>query len=116
MDMAHHEGMDLPTGVNTSYLNSIGLDKEIETDISAEIEEKISAIIRWNAMVMVVKANQLPYELGGHIASFASSATLYEVAFNHFYRGPDADQGADLIFFQSHLYLLLGGIITSALR
>jgi pyruvate dehydrogenase E1 component len=103
MDMAHHEGMDLPTGVNTAYLNSIGLDKEIETDISPEIEEKISAIIRWNAMVMVVKANQLPYDLGGHIASFASSATLYEVAFNHFYRGPDADQGADLVFFQGHI-------------
>jgi len=103
MDMAHHEGMDLPSGVNTSYLNSIGLDKEIETPINAEIEEKISAIIRWNAMVMVVKANQLPYELGGHIASFASSATLYEVAFNHFYRGPDANQGADLIFFQGHI-------------
>ncbi|MBT6922741.1 MAG: pyruvate dehydrogenase (acetyl-transferring), homodimeric type [Candidatus Ruthia sp.] len=103
MDMAHHEGMDLPSGVNTSYLNSIGLDKEIETPINADIEEKISAIIRWNAMVMVVKANQLPYELGGHIASFASSATLYEVAFNHFYRGPDADQGADLIFFQGHI-------------
>ncbi len=103
MDMAHHEGMDLPTGVNTAYLNSIGLDKEIETDISPEIEEKISAIIRWNAMVMVVKANQLPYDLGGHIASFASSATLYEVGFNHFYRGPDADQGADLVFFQGHI-------------
>jgi len=103
MDMAHHEGMDLPSGVNTAYLNSIGLDKEVETDISAEIEEKISAIVRWNAMVMVVKANQLPYELGGHIASFASSATLYEVAFNHFYRGPDADQGADLVFFQGHI-------------
>ena len=103
MDMAHHEGMDLPTGVNTAYLNSIPKDKEVNTDINAEIEERISAIVRWNAMVMVVKANQLPYDLGGHIASFASSATLYEVAFNHFYRGPDADQGADLIFFQGHI-------------
>ncbi|BBB22531.1 pyruvate dehydrogenase E1 component [Abyssogena phaseoliformis symbiont OG214] len=103
MDMAHHEGMDLPTGVNTSYLNSIAKEKEVATDINADIEERISAIIRWNAMVMVVKANQLPYDLGGHIASFASSATLYEVGFNHFYRGPDADQGADLIFFQGHI-------------
>ena len=103
MDMAHHEGMDLPTGVNTAYLNSIHKDKEIATDINEDIEARISAIIRWNAMVMVVKANQLPYELGGHIASFASSATLYEVGFNHFYRGPDADQGADLIFFQGHI-------------
>ena len=103
MDMAHHAGMNLPSGVNTSYLNSIAKDKEIATDISADIEERISAIVRWNAMVMVVKANQLPYDLGGHIASFASSATLYEVGFNHFYRGPDADQGADLIFFQGHI-------------
>lgn len=103
MDMAHHEGMTLPTGVHTSYLNSIAKEKEVATDINADIEERISAIIRWNAMVMVVKANQLPYDLGGHIASFASSATLYEVGFNHFYRGPDADQGADLIFFQGHI-------------
>ncbi len=103
MDMAHHEGMDLPTGVNTSYINSIAKEKEVATNINADIEERISAIIRWNAMVMVVKANQLPYDLGGHIASFASSATLYEVGFNHFYRGPDTDQGADLIFFQGHI-------------
>ncbi|ALE51857.1 pyruvate dehydrogenase [Candidatus Thioglobus autotrophicus] len=102
-DMAHHEGMELPTGVNTAYLNSIAKDKEIATDIEVDIEARISAMVRWNAMVMVVKANQLPYELGGHIASFASSATLYEVGFNHFYRGPDADQGADLIFFQGHI-------------
>ena len=102
-DMAHHEGMELPTGVNTAYLNSIAKDKEIATNIEVDIEARISAMVRWNAMVMVVKANQLPYELGGHIASFASSATLYEVGFNHFYRGPDADQGADLIFFQGHI-------------
>ncbi len=103
MDMAHKEGMDLPTGVNTAYLNSIAKEKEVLTEINIDIEEKISAIVRWNAMVMVVKANQLPYDLGGHIASFASSATLYEVGFNHFYRGPDAEQGADLIFFQGHI-------------
>jgi pyruvate dehydrogenase E1 component len=102
-DMAHHDGMELPTGVNTAYLNSIAKDKEITTDIKVDVEARISAMVRWNAMVMVVKANQLPYELGGHIASFASSATLYEVGFNHFYRGPDAEQGADLIFFQGHI-------------
>ncbi|MDC0407847.1 MAG: pyruvate dehydrogenase (acetyl-transferring), homodimeric type [Gammaproteobacteria bacterium] len=102
-DMAHHDGMELPTGVNTAYLNSIAKDKEIATDIKVDVEARISAMVRWNAMVMVVKANQLPYELGGHIASFASSATLYEVGFNHFYRGPDAEQGADLIFFQGHI-------------
>ena len=103
MDMAHNEGMDLPEGVNTAYLNSIPVEKEIETTINQEIEHRIKSIIRWNAMVMVVKANQISSELGGHIASFASSATLYEVGFNHFYRGHDADQGADLIFFQGHI-------------
>ncbi|MBT3744827.1 MAG: pyruvate dehydrogenase (acetyl-transferring), homodimeric type, partial [Candidatus Thioglobus sp.] len=59
-DMAHHEGMELPTGVNTAYLNSITKDREIATDIEVDIEARISAMVRWNAMVMVVKANQLP--------------------------------------------------------
>lgn len=103
MDMAHSEGMDLPEGVNTAYLNSIPVEKETELVVKHEIEHRIKSIIRWNAMIMVVKANQVSSELGGHIASFASSATLYEVGFNHFYRGNDADQGADLIFFQGHI-------------
>ncbi|VVM23084.1 Pyruvate dehydrogenase E1 component (EC [uncultured Gammaproteobacteria bacterium] len=109
MDMAHKEGMDLPTGVNTSYLNSIAKEKEVATDINADIEERISSYCPLECNGNGVKANQLPYDLGGHIASFASSATLYEVGFNHFYRGPDAEQGADLIFFQGHIstgYLL----------
>ena len=103
MEMAHDEGMDLPEGVNTAYLNSIPVEKETELVVQHEIEHKIKSIIRWNAMIMVVKANQFSSELGGHIASFASSATLYEVGFNHFYRGPNAEQGADLIFFQGHI-------------
>ncbi len=102
-DRAQKAGMELPSGVNTAYLNSIAEDKEVLVPLNTEIERKLKTIIRWNAMVMVVKANKLPYDLGGHIASFASSATLYEVAFNHFYRGPDADQGADLVFFQGHI-------------
>ena len=103
MDMAHEDGMDLPDGVNTAYLNSIPVEKESELVVKHEIEHRIKSIIRWNAMIMVVKANQVSSELGGHIASFASSATLYEVGFNHFYRGNDLDQGADLIFFQGHI-------------
>lgn len=102
-DMAHKEGMELPSGVNTAYLNSISLEQEVPITLNTEVERKLKTIIRWNAMVMVVKANQLPYDLGGHIASYASSATLYEVAFNHFYRGPNAEQGADLVFFQGHI-------------
>ena len=103
MDMAHEDGMDLPQGVNTAYLNSIPVEKESELVVMHKIEHRIKSIIRWNAMIMVVKANQVSSELGGHIASFASSATLYEVGFNHFYRGNDLDQGADLIFFQGHI-------------
>jgi pyruvate dehydrogenase E1 component len=103
MDMAHEDGMDLPQGVNTAYLNSIPVEKESELIVKHDVEHRIKSIIRWNAMIMVVKANQVSSELGGHIASFASSATLYEVGFNHFYRGNDLDQGADLIFFQGHI-------------
>lgn len=103
LDMADKSGLDLPSGVTTAYLNSITTDKEVAGELSPEIEDKISAIIRWNAMVMVVKANKKTSELGGHIASFASSATLYDVGFNHFYRGNQADQGGDLIFFQGHV-------------
>ena len=103
IDMAHEDGMDLPDGVNTAYLNTIHVEKESELVVKHEIEHRIKSIIRWNAMIMVVKANQISSELGGHIASFASSATLYEVGFNHFYRGDKLDQGADLIFFQGHI-------------
>ena len=103
MDMAHEDGMSLPQGVNTAYLNSIPVEKETELVVKHDIEHRIKSIIRWNAMIMVVKANQVSSELGGHIASFASSATLYEVGFNHFYRGGNLDQGADLIFFQGHI-------------
>jgi pyruvate dehydrogenase E1 component len=102
IDMAHEDGMDLPDGVNTAYLNTIHVEKESELVVKHEIEHRIKSIIRWNAMIMVVKANQISSELGGHIASFASSATLYEVGFNHFYRGDQLDLGADRIFFQGH--------------
>ena len=74
MDMAHSEGMDLPEGVNTAYLNSISVEKETELVVKHEIEHRIKSIIRWNAMIMVVRANQVSSELGGHIASFASTS------------------------------------------
>lgn len=102
MDTADKSGMSLPSGVNTAYVNSITTENEVAKIGDDELESRILAIIRWNAMVMVVKANKKSSELGGHIASFASSAQLYDVGFNHFYRGHDADQGADLIFYQGH--------------
>ncbi len=104
MNIAHAIGVELPSGITTAYLNSIDSSKEVDiSEMDLDIEHEISNIIRWNAMVMVVKANNKSSELGGHIASFASSATLYDVGFNHFYRGNNAAQGGDLIFFQGHV-------------
>ena len=68
----------------------------------ATLERRIRSLVRWNALAMVVNANRKSSELGGHIASFASAATLYDVGFNHFFRGPDAENGGDLVYFQGH--------------
>ncbi|MHC4419891.1 MAG: pyruvate dehydrogenase (acetyl-transferring), homodimeric type, partial [Planctomycetota bacterium] len=68
----------------------------------AQIERRIKSIIRWNAMAMVVRANRLQEGIGGHISTYASAATLYEVGFNHFLRGPDHESGGDLVYFQGH--------------
>ncbi|MEI6078224.1 MAG: pyruvate dehydrogenase (acetyl-transferring), homodimeric type [Verrucomicrobiota bacterium] len=91
-----------PTGgLTTAYLNTIPPEQEPEYPGDREIERRIKSIMRWNAMAMVVKANSTT-NVGGHIASFASSATLYEVAFNHFFRGATGDFPGDQIYFQGH--------------
>lgn len=87
----------------TPYINSINIDDEPEYPGDLEIESTIKDIIRWNAMSMVVKANRLHDGLGGHISSFASSATLYEVGFNHIFRGNNNKHEADQVFFQGHI-------------
>lgn len=86
----------------SAYQNTIPLEWQGAYPGDLEIEERITAIIRWNALAMVVKANQAYGELGGHIASFASAAEIFEVGFNHFFRGPNAPQGGDLVYFQPH--------------
>ncbi len=95
-------GIKVPSAVNTPYINTIPADQEPEYPGDRQIERNIKSYIRWNAMAMVVKANRLHSGLGGHISTFASSATLYEVAFNHFLRGGDGDRPADLVYFQGH--------------
>jgi pyruvate dehydrogenase E1 component len=102
IDHARRSGAYLPYSPNTAYLNTIpsGLQPAYPGDRA--IERRIEAYIRWNAMAMVVHANRISSEYGGHIASYASSATLYEVGFNHFWRAPSAESGGDLIFFQGH--------------
>ena len=102
IDFARRSGAYLPFTPNTAYLNTIptGLQPEYPGDRS--IEKRIEAYIRWNAMAMVVQANRVSSEYGGHISSYASSATLYEVGFNHFWRAPSTAHGGDLIFMQGH--------------
>ena len=103
--LIHHARMagdDMPISATTPYLNTIPLDKEERSTGNHELEHRIRALMRWNAMAIVMNANKTSSELGGHIASFASAATLYDVAFNHFFHGKTADHGGDLVYFQGH--------------
>ncbi|KAA3630371.1 MAG: pyruvate dehydrogenase (acetyl-transferring), homodimeric type, partial [Proteobacteria bacterium] len=102
LDKAVAAGMQPPDCARTAYLNSIppSLEPPYPGDIA--LEQKLYQAIRWNAVAMVVAANRRAGEPGGHIASFQSSAVLYETGFNHFWRGPDAVGGGDMVFFQGH--------------
>ncbi|MDH5378500.1 MAG: pyruvate dehydrogenase (acetyl-transferring), homodimeric type, partial [Gammaproteobacteria bacterium] len=102
IDKARRSGANLPYSANTAYVNTIPPHLEAAIPGDQAVEDRIRAYIRWNAMAMVVKANKISSELGGHIATFASAATLYDVGFNHFWRAPTPEHGGDLIFFQGH--------------
>ena len=99
IDKLRRSGANLPHKATTAYVNTIPthLQARLPGDIS--LERRIRALIRWNAAAMVVKANRKSSELGGHIASFASAATLYDIGFNHFWRASSPQHGGDLIFF-----------------
>ena len=98
---AEEFGVTLPYAANTPYINTISADQEPPFPGSREIERRIKSLVRWNALAMVVRANRLASGIGGHISTYASSATLYEVGFNHFFRGRD-HQDPDFIYFQGH--------------
>ena len=102
IDNARRNGANLPFTNNTAYLNTIPTHLEQRTPGDSELEHRIRSFIRWNAMAMVVRANKESSELGGHIASFASAATLYDVGFNHFFHAQTPDHGGDLVFMQGH--------------
>ena len=102
IDFARRSGAYLPYSPNTAYLNTIAKRRQPEYPGDRSLERRLEAYMRWNAMAMVVQANRKSTEFGGHISSFASSATLYEVGFNHFWRAPSADHGGDLVFMQGH--------------
>ena len=102
IDFARRSGAYLPYSPNTAYLNTISTARQPEYPGDRSLERRIEAYIRWNAMAMVVQANRKNSEYGGHISSYASSATLYEVGFNHFWHGADEKHGGDMVFMQGH--------------
>lgn len=102
IDKARRSGAYLPYTANTAYLNTIPVQQQERFPGDRAMERRIRSIVRWNAMAMVVQANRLSTELGGHIASFASVATLFDVGYNHFFRAHSKDHGGDLLFIQGH--------------
>jgi pyruvate dehydrogenase E1 component len=105
LDEARAQRVPLPPVFNTPYCNTIGLADQPQYPGNLDIENRISAAVRWNALAMVVRANRANPELGGHLATYASIADLFEVGFNHFFRGAEGGQegrGGDLVFFQPH--------------
>ena len=107
LDHARKRRVQLPPVLNTPYRNSVGLADQPQFPGNLEVEQRLSAIVRWNALAMVVRANRAHPELGGHIASYASAADLFEVGFNHCFRaGPAGEKigaaGGDLVYFQPH--------------
>jgi pyruvate dehydrogenase E1 component len=102
VELTRRAGGQLPFNPTTQYINTIPAHLEAKSDGDANLEWRIRSIIRWNAMAMVVRANRKPGDLGGHIASFASGATLYDVGFNHFWRAPSENHPGDILYIQGH--------------
>ncbi len=102
IDKSRRSGAYIPYSPNTAYVNTIPPQAEARSPGDHALEWRIRSLIRWNAIAMVVQANRAHDGVGGHIASFASAATLYDVGFNHFWRGPDHPSGPDLLYIQGH--------------
>ena len=102
IEHSRRSGVNLPYKGSTDYINTISTDRQPSAPGDYDIERRIRAYVRWNAVAMVMRANQGDSNLGGHIASFASAATLYDVGFQHFWRGSSKEREGDLIYFQGH--------------
>src|SRR5210317_1708287 len=102
IDKRRRSGAYLPFSATTAYLNTIPESQQRPIPGDQAIEHSLRSVIRWNAAAMVVHANRKSSDLGGHIASFASAATLYDVGFMHFFRAPNEDNNGDLVVFQGH--------------
>ncbi|MDP3268296.1 MAG: pyruvate dehydrogenase (acetyl-transferring), homodimeric type [Legionella sp.] len=102
LNKANTEGVKLTSSINTPYRNTIKTHEEKPMPPDEGIGKRINALIRWNAVAMVLRAGKYAPELGGHIASYASSSTLYETGFNYFFKGPNGENGGDLLYIQGH--------------
>ncbi|MBV9797205.1 MAG: pyruvate dehydrogenase (acetyl-transferring), homodimeric type, partial [Solirubrobacterales bacterium] len=102
VERAQHAGTGPIASLNTPYVNTIPADREAKLPGHPAVERRLRSIVRWNAIAMVVRANKVSSELGGHIASFQSLATLYEVGYNHFWRAASEEFAGDLVYFQGH--------------
>ncbi|MDY2797355.1 pyruvate dehydrogenase (acetyl-transferring), homodimeric type [[Pasteurella] aerogenes] len=103
MQRARANSVSLPTGVTTDYINTISVDEEPNYPGNLDLERRIRSAIRWNANMMVLRASNKHLELGGHMASYQSSATIYEVCFNHIFKARTEKNGGDLVYFQGHI-------------
>ena len=101
-ERAYRQGVTMPFTANTPYINTIPVDEQTPFPGNREIERRIKSIIRWNAMAMVVRANKYHDGIGGHISTYASAATLWEVGFNHFFHSRTEDHSGDVVYFQGH--------------
>ena len=99
---AQQQGNSVASSSTTPYVNTIPVDQEAQLPGDKELERRITSIMRWNALAMVLNAGKYAPELGGHIASYASSAWIYEVGFNHFFHAPNSNHGGDLLYIQGH--------------
>ena len=103
IEKARLDGVDVPTGVSTNYINTIPVAKEPSYPGDVNLERRIRSIIRWNAIMIVLRASKKDMDLGGHMASYQSSAAFYETCFNHFFRAANDINGGDLVYYQGHI-------------
>ncbi|OGO76079.1 MAG: pyruvate dehydrogenase (acetyl-transferring), homodimeric type [Chromatiales bacterium RIFOXYA1_FULL_46_5] len=103
LEQARLEGVDMPTGITTNYINTIPPQQEPAYPGDVNLEKRIRSVIRWNAIMIVLRASKKELDLGGHMASYQSSAAFYETCFNHFFRAPNEKDGGDLVYYQGHI-------------
>ncbi|MCD9472267.1 pyruvate dehydrogenase (acetyl-transferring), homodimeric type [Photobacterium phosphoreum] len=103
LDKARLDGVDMATGINTNYINTIPAAQQPAYPGDTTLERRIRSVIRWNAIMIVLRASKKDLDLGGHMASYQSASAFYEVCFNHFFRAPNDVDGGDLVYYQGHI-------------